>query len=181
MAKLGFTNVYNKKEDFYKKIATNTTPDYDVLITNPPYSQDHMEKILKFCVNSGKIWFMLIPNYVYCKPYYSIARQHIPIPCYLTPPYRYEYHSPSFLRSNLNSGQLKTSPFLSFWYIQLGKYKDAICKYYKKTYSQVSGCSLAYDTDMIPRKFKDSFDPNRKKLRKNQRDARKKKINSSKD
>lgn len=35
---LGFNNVYNKCEDFYSV----ETPDFDVLLTNPPYSGEHV-------------------------------------------------------------------------------------------------------------------------------------------
>ena len=34
-ASLGYHNVYNVKEDFYKRIKNNSTPSFDVLITNP--------------------------------------------------------------------------------------------------------------------------------------------------
>lgn len=39
---LGFNHIYNKKEDFYKVIENNKIPEYDILITNPPYSEDHV-------------------------------------------------------------------------------------------------------------------------------------------
>ena len=39
-------------------------PKYDILITNPPYSEDHKEKILEFCSVLTKPWFLLLPNYV---------------------------------------------------------------------------------------------------------------------
>jgi hypothetical protein len=114
LAELGFTNVYNKCEDFYAVQARGAGPEFDVLITNPPYSGDHVERILRFCVASGKPWFLLVPNYVYRKPFYTpCLRQASPI--YLTPAKRYGYQSPSFLRSDLKKGDLATSPFLSFW------------------------------------------------------------------
>jgi hypothetical protein len=48
----GFTHVYNRREDFYKVIATGRVPPHDVVLTNPPYSADHMEKILDFVCSS---------------------------------------------------------------------------------------------------------------------------------
>jgi len=68
---LGYMNVYNKKENFYDMIHRNQVPSYDVLITNPPYSMDHMEQLLCFVTKSSKPWFLLLPNYVYCKDYYQ--------------------------------------------------------------------------------------------------------------
>ena len=69
LAGLGFHSVYNKKEDFYQRIDTDTVPEYDCLVTNPPYSADHMEKLLQFCAQSTQPFFLLLPNYVYMKPY----------------------------------------------------------------------------------------------------------------
>lgn len=90
---IGFENVYNEKEDFYATILNEEIPDYDVLVTNPPYSSDHMKKLLKFCAESKKPWFLLLPNYVYTKDYYipSLLDQK---PFYVTPKKRYMYTTP---------------------------------------------------------------------------------------
>lgn len=40
--------VYNKNEDFYAAISQKSTPEYDVLLTNPPYSGDHWDRLLDF-------------------------------------------------------------------------------------------------------------------------------------
>lgn len=63
----GFDNVYNRMEDFYAKIASNSLPEYDVLVTNPPYSGDHFRRICEFCRASDKPYFLLLPNFVYIK------------------------------------------------------------------------------------------------------------------
>ncbi len=47
---LGFTNVQHEKRDFYRDIQQKSTPNYDTLITNPPYSEDHKEKCIKFAI-----------------------------------------------------------------------------------------------------------------------------------
>lgn len=73
LGSLGFENVYNKKEDFYAKIAIGAIPSYDVLVTNPPYSQDHMHRLIDFCWASNKPFFLLLPNYVYTKDYFAAA------------------------------------------------------------------------------------------------------------
>jgi hypothetical protein len=74
MGSLGFTNVYNRKEDFYAMKSSNQLPPFDLLLTNPPYSLDHMDRLLSFCINEmkGKQPFcLLLPNYVYMKDYFS--------------------------------------------------------------------------------------------------------------
>ena len=35
-------------------------PDYDVLVTNPPFSGTHLGRILRFCAASGKPWMLLV-------------------------------------------------------------------------------------------------------------------------
>jgi hypothetical protein len=76
-------------------IFQGSTPDYDVLLTNPPYSGTHIEKLLKFTVGdllggssgnkttgkkskkehgtigSSKPFLLLLPHFVYTKDYYK--------------------------------------------------------------------------------------------------------------
>ncbi len=42
-----------QKRDFYADVRKGRVPEYDILVTNPPYSGDHKERILKFCMDSG--------------------------------------------------------------------------------------------------------------------------------
>lgn len=121
---LGFDNVYNQKEDFYGKIASRTIPPYDVLLTNPPYSLQHMEQLLDFVFQSQKPFCLLVPNYVYMKDYYtSLLAQHaskltnkITSMFFLCPKTgrRYQYSTPKGRRQQ-KSAKL-TSPFPTFWF-----------------------------------------------------------------
>ena len=43
---------------------------HDVLITNPPYSADHKERVLAYCARTSKPWLLLMPNYVANKQYF---------------------------------------------------------------------------------------------------------------
>jgi hypothetical protein len=58
---------------------TGTVPEHDVVVTNPPYSEDHVARALKFCAYNlaahGRPWLMLLPNYVYAKDYFRPALQ----------------------------------------------------------------------------------------------------------
>ena len=56
-----------RKEDFYAAHANNSLPSFDVMVTNPPYSGDNMEKLLDIACSVGKPFFLLLPNYVYRK------------------------------------------------------------------------------------------------------------------
>lgn len=70
LSTLGFTTVYNRNEDFYAVQREGRVPEYDVLVTNPPFSGDHIEGIHTFAVNSQKPYFILIPQYVSRKAFY---------------------------------------------------------------------------------------------------------------
>jgi hypothetical protein len=72
-AALGFHTVINRNVDFYREpLAADA---FDVLVTNPPYSADHVPKILSFCAelsaSARKPWLLLVPAYVHDKPYYG--------------------------------------------------------------------------------------------------------------
>ena len=102
--KLGFMNVYNRHEDFYEKITTSTVPEHDVVVTNPPYSADHMEKCFRFCAqeNNSKPWFVLVPNFVHTKNYYegAVGKQ---TPSYVVPKKRYYYFPPAWAMATAKS------------------------------------------------------------------------------
>ena len=70
---LGFPNVYNRKEDCYEVWKDPSRyPKYDILITNPPYSGDHVEKLMEHVtskVHGNKPWMLLMPNFVHKKDY----------------------------------------------------------------------------------------------------------------
>ena len=44
-----------------------------MVLTNPPYSGDHVERLLRFCRSNGKPFLLLMPNYFIAKPYYGEA------------------------------------------------------------------------------------------------------------
>jgi hypothetical protein len=114
-AQLGFHNVYNKKEDCYAVFKDPARiPDYDILVTNPAWSGDHIEKIYRFCIQSKKPWLLLVPNYVYMKPYFQ-DNLNVAKPFYLTPATRYRYWTPLGHR-DIATKNRRTSPFLTFWY-----------------------------------------------------------------
>jgi hypothetical protein len=165
LKKHGFLKVYNRREDFYEKIAGNSTPDFDILLTNPPYSVDHPAKILDFCCRSGKPWLLLVPNWVYIKDYYpwcptsAAAPQgyssgpkqfsRATEPVYLVPTQRYTYWTPPWLHASKYG--VSTSPFPSFWFIQCGRYRDEILQWFKALELRLkSNVSLAPSVTLLP-------------------------------
>jgi hypothetical protein len=171
LAQRGFPRVYNKNEDFYAAVDSGSTPEYDVLVTNPPYSDDHIEKILRFCAGSGKPWFLLVPNYVYVNPYYTKATARAK-PFYLVPTTRYWYTAP---RGARREKAMKTSPFLSFWYADLSQADKnaAFIRAWHAAEGQHSDKQplLAKKLSQLPHSMRAQYDPTRRRLRKKQREA----------
>lgn len=138
MQHCGFHNVYNKKEDFYEKQRTKTVPEYDVLVTNPPYSGTHMRKLIQFVHASNKPYCLLVPNYVYMKDYYQEIVSPVAVTWepgavtptvtkstkqkaenfYIVPNKRYLYTTPNGRRQGKSAKY--TSPFPTFWYCNIG-------------------------------------------------------------
>ena len=134
--KLGFENVYNQPEDFYQVIQDGCVPQHDVLVTNPPYSGDHFERLLKFCSQNNKPALLLIPDHLSKKKY---VKDYLDKYFFLAPAERYFYWTPEGLRPNdgnndtddkNNSKKKKknrqhknlmlgtrNSPFASHWFI----------------------------------------------------------------
>lgn len=76
--------------------ATGKLPEFDVLVTNPPFSGDHIERTLAFALACRKPWFLLLPQVgpcvqvggkggvrctervTGCRPWFSYARVEKP-------------------------------------------------------------------------------------------------------
>lgn len=165
---LGFMDVYNRREDFYAMQQREEIPEYDVLITNPPYSGDHVEHLLNFCTQSQKPYFLLMPNYVYMKPYYlrmfSSSNPLTNSLFYVTPLKRLLYTTPKGRRQQ-KSGKF-TSPFPTFWYCYLGKawahLTDSLT-YTVKT--NTNTCNIARRVYQLPIEVLTDSDPRKKKER----------------
>lgn len=176
LTRRGFPRVHNKNEDFYAAIDSGSTPEYDVLVTNPPYSKDHIERILRFCVSSGKPWFLLVPNFVYVNPYYTKAMDEAKAnPFYLVPTTRYWYTAPTGARENKAP---RTSPFLSFWYCDLAQpdVNAAFVSGWRAKQGLLAAGgptrpTLCGHLNQLPHSMRAQYDPTRRRLRKKQREA----------
>ena len=86
---------------------------------NPPYSGDHKEKCLEFCLRQfkkqGIPFFLLIPHYVAAKGYYRrIMGSSLQDMAYLFPAQPYEYDHPE------GTGH-EIPPFTSLWFCCVGR------------------------------------------------------------
>jgi len=149
-------------------------PPHDVIVTNPPYSDDHIPKILSICARSQKPWLILVPNYVYTKAYYEdvlTQPEGILKPFYIVPKTRYYYWTPEGFRDN--EAKAKTSPFLSFWFLHMAEHTPSLIKWWLKEGVKAQGeeVVLARNEKALPCNVMGSYDVNRKRVRKKQREA----------
>jgi len=128
LGRYGFTAVRNECEDFYECVARGRVPEHDVVVTNPPYSGDHVSRLLAWCVSGRKPAFLLLPNHFYAKPYF--ARTLKEDACwFLCPTRRYCYWAPVGMRAkghahrNAGRGE-RTSPFVSLWFLLFGESEE---------------------------------------------------------
>ena len=184
LARLGFTDVYNANEDFYKVIAENRVPEHDVLLTNPPYSGDHFRKILEFCGESNKPWLLLLPNFVCRKTYYqpslgfpaddadakkkedsdSGRPTRIEKPFFLIPdplkPYR--YWAPGRKGYEDRNRAKGTTPFETFWYVHMGGTcsHEELRTWWLKKFKPHSTCALPDLDEALPQQQRLQKRPN---------------------
>lgn len=116
---LGFPSVHNVKEDCYQVWSTGSIPNFDVLVTNPPYSQDHIPKLVKFLSSApmqSKPWFLLMPQWVSKKPYFADKWDKKAF--FIVPKRRYIYYPPKKFREKKASDvHKKSSPFVTIWFV----------------------------------------------------------------
>ena len=89
-----------------------------MLVTNPPFSGNHVERLLEFCQQHSKPWLLLVPSYTHQKQYYASllgGAKHRPF--FAVPKKRYYFWSPK--GANRNNPKVRkdgrTSPFVTLW------------------------------------------------------------------
>ena len=69
--RLGFSFVINRNEDFYAAAARGALPQFDVIVTNPPFSGDHLQRACTWAATCGKPWAILAPDFCARKPFFA--------------------------------------------------------------------------------------------------------------
>lgn len=117
---LGFSKIYNRKEDCYRIWNTSAYPSHDLLVANPPYSGEHIEKLIDHVTSKSfgnRPFLLLMPQFVHKKDYYISKTKGIR-PFYVVPHKRYVYlPPPSFRESKKSDVHKKSSPFVSMWFV----------------------------------------------------------------
>jgi hypothetical protein len=122
LASVGFPSVHHRCEDFHAIVAAggDALPEHDVLVTNPPYSAEHLQKLFEHCAGSGKAWALLLPWFVVRKSWfraYAAGSEEDRV-AFLCPEKRYFFQPP---KAMVEEGRDRvTAPFDTFWYLHMG-------------------------------------------------------------
>mmetsp|Transcript_16362 Transcript_16362/g.41753 ORF Transcript_16362/g.41753 Transcript_16362/m.41753 type:complete len:360 (-) Transcript_16362:24-1103(-) len=180
LATLGFTDVYNKCEDFYAH-TEESMPEHDVLITNPPFSADHIPKCLTFATTKSadgtrRPFFLLLPNFCYKGSRFTraIADGFFDddwTMCFLVPRQQYRFWAPGrdgggivvggagdgaferAARSSAGGGGTGTtnSPFECMWFCGMPRdWVEEFSAYYDKKYAEHTGVTFAKTAEDLP-------------------------------
>ena len=153
----GYPNVINQDLDFYKTIKNQEIPQHDILITNPPYSQDHIRRALTFTTASQPSipFAMLLPSNV-CSSrdwYASLFTTETAAPLFLCPHQKYSYVVPNSTRTT--TAPEEHTPYVTMWYIGnlTLEQRTLLISQWKQYYSNVQ-VTLASCTDELPRRVR---------------------------
>ena len=122
---LGFAKVINRNRDFYEDLRTGNLPSHDALVTNPPYSADHVERLVAHVSETRKPFALLVPTYVLGRAYWRAAAARLdPAPFYVCPHRRYGYLPPAWARRDASAPET-TAPFHTAWFCWLPRARPA--------------------------------------------------------
>lgn len=108
-----------RNEDFYEKISAESVPEFDILITNPPFSGAHVSKLIEYLSGCGRPWALLMPSYVAKKDFYvHMVSESENKPFYVVPKKRYVFYTPKGVNrgSKRFNKRGRTSPYVTIWY-----------------------------------------------------------------
>jgi len=150
---------------------------YDVLVTNPPYSKNHVERLFKFvAMNPEMPFLLLLPMYFYTESFFKTtigAQSKVGNLFFICPGLgrRYGYTPPKWTDLQREESA-PIAPFPSFWFCNAGPYTKPIVKKWKtvnevKTNSRLEIFSqrvfLARTTGDLPNELKSEFDGAKKR------------------
>ena len=115
LRELGYTQTKNDKVDFYatKAYKDPSHATHDIVVTNPPFSEDHKERCLRWALATRKPFALLLPAYVVERRWFREACGDAR-PFFVAPAERYGFDHP------LGAGA-DASPFFSVWVLDSGR------------------------------------------------------------
>ena len=150
LASLGFPSVINEPVDCYICQREKKLPMFDAILTNPPFSADHISRAVHFAMKSSKPFAMLLPNNVFLRDWF---KPYLNSFIFLSPHERYSFEVADSSKSQ-TKGELH-SPLATMWYIsgfEKNDLSDIVISW--EMSEQSTKATLAQTPDELPRRIR---------------------------
>jgi hypothetical protein len=139
--------IQNDPTDCYIAQKSGKVKPFDFLLSNPPYSSDHIRRCIHYCVKSQKPWALLLPSNVIHRGWFSEETKDSSI-LFVAPYGRYEFEVGTTSQSHV--------PLVTMWFVGFPKndeLKEKITQCWNNC-SQKKGAVLADTFEGLPRKIR---------------------------
>jgi hypothetical protein len=109
--------IQNEPIDCYVAQKSGKVQPFDILVSNPPYSGDHIRRCLHYSVKSQKPWSLLLPSNVIHRSWFQEEMKNSLI-FYLAPHRRYEFVVRETAQSHI--------PMVTMWFIGIPSGSDEL-------------------------------------------------------
>jgi hypothetical protein len=146
---LDSNRIQNDPTDCYVAQKSGKVKPFDFLLSNPPYSGDHIRRCIHYSVKSQKPWALLLPSNVIHRSWFLEETKDSSI-LYVAPFGRYEFQVGTTSQSHV--------PLVTMWFIGLppshgNELKNVIYQYWNDC-PQKKGAVLADSFEGLPRKIR---------------------------
>ena len=161
LVQLGYSRqfIHNDNVDCYSAQKSNGVPPFDFILTNPPYSGDHIQRSLTFACRSQKPWAFLLPSHIMLRPWCQELFSQRKV-FYLVPHSRYSFE----VCGGRGGGEgTKTQPpgqqhvpLVTMWYICVGEEGagPSLLKQLWQDCDRAKSATLAGSFEELPRRVR---------------------------
>lgn len=149
---LNINSIQNDPIDCYYAQKNNLIRPFDLLLSNPPYSGDHIRRCIQYSIKINKPWILLLPSNVMHRPWFNEVIKNYSI-LYIAPLEKYIFE--------VNNTNISHVPMVTIWFLgippQNNDLKEKILEKWNENNKQKNSRSsavLAQSFDELPRKIK---------------------------
>ena len=118
---LNRNNIYNDPIDCYYAQKYNLIKSFDLLLSNPPYSSDHIRRCIQYSIKSEKPWLLLLPSNVIHRSWFNQEIKDYNV-LYIAPYEKYVFEVNNSSNSDENeendrNTNLKHIPMVTMWFL----------------------------------------------------------------
>jgi hypothetical protein len=152
LCELGFDkdSIHNDPVNCYTAQKNGTVPQFDVLLSNPPFSGDHVKRSVGYAMSCKRPWALLLPSNVFLRDWFtSLPSSTGASLMYLAPHERYAFEA------NLGAETTKHIPLVTMWFI--GGVSSALCDFLMDQCSSAllaEGATLSRTVDDLPKRIR---------------------------